>query len=350
MFRAKTVFVLGAGASAEVGLPVGETLKGIIAKKIDIQFKFGNEQISGDHQITSALREQVRQPDGRGGDIYPYLHAAWRLRDALPHAISIDHALDAHRDDELAKVCGKLAIVRSILEAEQNSKIGYSRNERRQLNFDQVADTWFVKFVHLLTESVPKNEINKIFDNVTFVSFNYDRCIEHYLHEALQKYYALDEKAATEIMKPLKIFHPYGSVGKLPWQDPDHTLQVPYGAERYNLLELSKQIKTFHETVDEKAEIDNIAREIHKAKIIVFLGFAFHEQNLKLIDPKMNSHPKRVYATVWEVSDSNRTVIMSAIGDLLKSNQGVTPGAFEFAVGLKCARLLHNFSRILTSP
>lgn len=350
MFKAKTVFVLGAGASAEVGLPVGEELKGIIAAKLDIRSDPNQGVNFGDERIKEAFWERDRLRGVVQNDINPYIHAAWRLRDALPLAISIDNLLDAHRDDELAKVCGKLGIVSSILEAERKSNLSFPAGERQRLVSGLAQGTWFARFLKLLTEGTDKNNVDSIFDNISIVSFNYDRCLEHYLHEVLQIYYALESNAITKIMARLKIFHPYGSVGKLPWQEQDQTLQVPYGAERYNLLELSKQIKTYNESVDENAEIEQIAHKIHEANIIVFLGFAFHEQNLNMLDPKANSMPKRVYATTSGISDSNCTIIMSAIGDLLKSNQHMMPAASDFRKKFKCVDLLNEYSRSLTSP
>ena len=38
MLPFKTVFILGAGASKEVGLPTGSELKKLIAKNLDIEF------------------------------------------------------------------------------------------------------------------------------------------------------------------------------------------------------------------------------------------------------------------------------------------------------------------------
>jgi hypothetical protein len=55
MFEAKTVLVLGAGASAEVGLPIGNQLLTSICKLIDIKFDFGTQK-SGDNHILSALK------------------------------------------------------------------------------------------------------------------------------------------------------------------------------------------------------------------------------------------------------------------------------------------------------
>ena len=96
----KTVFVVGAGASSEVNLRTGSEFKRQIAQLLDIRYRrFGHELEHGDYIIAKALEAHVRQPDGRRGDIYPYQQEAWRIRDALPQAISIDHFIDAHRDN-----------------------------------------------------------------------------------------------------------------------------------------------------------------------------------------------------------------------------------------------------------
>ena len=114
-----TVFVVGAGASKEAKLRTGLEFKGQIAQLLNMRYdRDGDILAYGDHIIASALKEHVRQPDGRRGDINPYLHVAWRIRDALPQAISIDHFIDAHRDNDKIALCGKLAVVRSILDFE----------------------------------------------------------------------------------------------------------------------------------------------------------------------------------------------------------------------------------------
>jgi hypothetical protein len=39
-------------------------------------------------------------PDRSPGDINPSLEAAWRIREALPQAISIDNFIESHQGDE----------------------------------------------------------------------------------------------------------------------------------------------------------------------------------------------------------------------------------------------------------
>jgi len=57
-----TVFVIGAGASKEAGLPTGYELKSKISKLLDIRFdQFGSKQKSGDYQIMAALRLYLDQ-------------------------------------------------------------------------------------------------------------------------------------------------------------------------------------------------------------------------------------------------------------------------------------------------
>ncbi|MCP4585501.1 hypothetical protein, partial [Pseudoalteromonas sp.] len=115
-----TVFVIGAGASKEANLPTGRELKDKISRLLDIRFDY-RQQKHGDYLVVNALRELVKGEDGRSDDINPYIHEAWHIRDALPQAISIDNFIDSQRGNEKIAICGKLAIVRSILEAEKNS-------------------------------------------------------------------------------------------------------------------------------------------------------------------------------------------------------------------------------------
>lgn len=120
ILKKNTVFVIGAGASKEVHIPIGSELKEKIVQLLNIQYDF-DKRISGDPVIEHALYEHAKGKDGRPGDINPYLHEAWHIRDALTQAISIDNFIDTHKNNDKLALCGKLAIVRSILQSEQDS-------------------------------------------------------------------------------------------------------------------------------------------------------------------------------------------------------------------------------------
>ena len=347
MFRSKTLFVLGAGSSNEVGLPIGEGLKKAIAEKIDIRFEYGYKQISGDHQIMHAIREHAK---ARGGalanpDPNPYLEKAWQLRNALPQAISIDNLLDAHKGDDLAEACGKFGIVKCILEAEHSSKL-YCSEPMQKINFSEVGDTWFSGFMKILTEGVAKSQVNEIFDNVSFINFNYDRCVVHYLFDALQVYYGLDASSVRTLMKALKVLHPYGSVGQLPWQI-QNVSAVPYGMRNGNILEISRGIKTFNEQIDDGEDLQALRSLVQEAEIIVFLGFAFHRQNIELLRPGESCRAKRVYATAINISSSDCEIIKGEIEELL--SQDGSKAKIEINNHKTCNELFKEYWRGLTA-
>ena len=195
MFKSKTVFIVGAGASQEAGLPTGAQLKKAIANKLNITYKVGVDPTSpdtGDGAIAWALVEHVRSTGT--GDINPYLFEAWKIRDAMPQAISIDNYIDAHSTNSGLVLCGKLGIVQAIMEAERKSKLFIDDRPGTisKFNHDRVIDTWYLKFFQLLTENVRRDDAHTVFDNLSFVIFNYDRCVEHYLYHALQNYCSIE--------------------------------------------------------------------------------------------------------------------------------------------------------------
>lgn len=346
MFRAKTVFVLGAGSSAEVGLPIGEGLKHEIAERIDIRFQDGYRQNSGDFQIMNAIRQHAKIEGGPHADPNPYLERAWQLRDALPQAISIDNLLDAHKGDLLAETCGKLGIIRCILEAERASKL-FCSEYNQKIDFSAVTNTWFSGFMKILTEGIAKSDIANIFENVSFINFNYDRCVEHYLFDALQVYYGVDGNSIKSVMENLEIVHPYGSVGLLPWQVNNVNLAVPFGLENGNILKISEGIRTFNEQIEDTEELQKMRSLFQEAEIVVFLGFAFHRQNLELLKPGGACRSKRIYATAVNISSSDCEIIKMELRDLLA--QDGYEAKIEINNQKKCNELFNEYWRGLTA-
>lgn len=344
MFQARTLFVVGAGASKEARLPIGQELTSTIADMLDIRFEHLSTQISGDFQITDALRQHVRIADDQHGDINPHLHAGWRIRDAMPQAISIDSFIEAHQGDEKIELCGKLAIVRTILKEERNSLLFVDhRDPNSKLNYKTLDDTWYNTFTKLLTDGFHKRNIDQIFENVSFIVFNYDRCIEHFLFHALQNYYGIQSEEATKLMQTLTIHHPYGMVGALEWQGGEYT--VPFGGSHQSagLLALARQIKTFSERIEDESVTSAMRKLVQDAEVVVFLGFAFHRQNMELIKPAQSGKVKRVFATAMGISDSDAAVVTRQILNLFETKQAHTN--IELRNGLTCCELFGEYWR-----
>jgi len=345
----KTLYIVGAGASHEAKLPTGDKLKNEISRLLDIKFNNGYNQSSGDRLITEAYRLIVRKLNLSKEDINPHMKAGWRIRDALHLAISIDNFIDAHKDDEKIELCGKLAIVRSILEAEQRSLMYIDNsNSNNKLNYTSLEKTWYTSFFKLLTENCAKNELKKRFESISFIVFNYDRCIEHFLYNSLQNYYGISLEESAELVNSIEIHHPYGVVGNLPWQEGK---SVQFGAtpSATQLIKLAEQIKTFTEgTNPESSEIIAIRKSTAAAENIVFLGFAYHKQNLILISPNSLSPEKfgttNYYGTALGISDSDCKSINEELRDFKHTD------IFEKNINntLNCSSLFKEYWRSLS--
>jgi hypothetical protein len=347
----KNVFIVGAGASKEVDLPIGSDLKKSIAKALDIQVKHGGYQLTtGDHDIFQALRLTADQNPTQRDLLRSLQSACWKIRDAMPQASSIDNFLDVHSGDKHIELCGKLAIVRTILEAEAKSRLFVDPMQPKQrINFECVENTWFNSFFQRLFENCKPEDIPRRLGSVVLIIFNYDRCIEHYLYHALQNYYSIsDLVAGSLICQNLEIYHPYGTVGSLPWVNQAGSA---YGAtpSPSHLLTLSSQIKTFTEGTDEQSsDVNDIRAHMRTAHRLVFLGFAFHPLNLNLLSPDRGgmSPPvgRSVFATTHNISRSDTDAIYSDLSDRRIHSSGYV----DIHNGFTCSRLFHEHSRRLS--
>jgi hypothetical protein len=346
--RKSLVLIVGAGASREVKLPIGSELKHNIATALDMRFERGYEQSAGDRFIVQALRYVVQSEGSRSGLIDHYIHACHRIRDGMPQAPSIDNFIDANRDEPQIAQAGKLAIARCILEAEQNSTLYVNPgNIYNKINFKAVEPTWFNGFFQLLVENCEKRNLAERMSRVGIITFNYDRCIEHYLHESLKNYYGLDSQAASDILSNLSIFHPYGFLGSLPWQTASGAVKFGEDAEPKKLVEIARHLKTFTEGTDKThSDIIDIRSTMHLADRVVFLGFAFNYQNLELLygDHDVRSRDCPVYGSAYGISESD----VAIIGGELIALGGHPNTNIRLNRNLKCVDVFREYGRGLS--
>jgi len=186
MFKSKTLFIVGAGASQEIDLPTNTQLKAVIAEKLDIDL-FGtlDRAAAGDSEIARAIEEHAKR---NNVDTNILVGDAWKIRDAMPQAISIDNFIHTHGTTPGIVLCGKLGIAQAILEAERDSKLIVGDEKTRQfdeIDYGGIQKTWYSPFFQLLTENVRNEEVDSLFDQISIITFNYDRCIEHFLYHSI---------------------------------------------------------------------------------------------------------------------------------------------------------------------
>ena len=313
MLNKRTVVVVGAGASFELGLPLGSTLREQISKLVDIRYDHFN-QISGDHQINHNLRAIANEADQPS--INYLLHKCWLMRDALPAAISIDNLIDAHRNDPDFAEIGKMAIAKAILTAERKSKLFFDPTKGERFTLSSVDGTFLIPIFQILTENLSREDVAKIFENISFIVFNYDRCLENFLPNALMTYYGIDNFEAEQICGSANIIHPYGRVGE--FGKGQSLASAGFGAEGVDIRRIAEGIRTFSEGI-KGGNIDTEIRSVvEQADQIIFLGFAFHPMNMEILRPKGQSLIREIYGTTYGLSDaavrSVETGLLQALG------------------------------------
>jgi len=240
----------------------------------------------------------------------------------MPQAISIDNFIDTHQGDAKIELCGKLAIVKSILDAERKSLLFIDPNSsKNKINFTRTDATWVNPFFRIVTENCRATELQSRLSKITLIVFNYDRCIEHYLYWSIQNYYGVGAQEAADLVNTMDIYHPYGTVGRLPWQN--ESSNVGFGAELgpTQLLSIARQIKTFTEGTDpDSSEIAEIRNATSTSARLLFLGFAFHKLNMELLCSKVQlpspDQYKRIFATAMGISRNDSEEIANDLATL----------------------------------
>ncbi|OBQ83555.1 hypothetical protein [Mesorhizobium sp. WSM3873] len=325
MFRQKTLLILGAGASYELGLPTGNALKQEISEILKVHPERDHlMDLQPRHdKITDALNHVVRHgtADGSTFKKAELLYACSRISASIPLARSIDNYLHSNKDSKAIELCGKLGIAYTILQAEADCLLKTEKAAAPfQVDFSALKDSWYSRFGSLLFES-SFDDMKEALKNLTVIVFNYDRCFEHFLYHAIITYYGREPNEAADVVKNMAIYHPYGMVGHLPWTGEPLTAEFGEKAEGGKLVQLAGNIKTYTEGVDRRSsEIQAIHEAIRQATTVVFLGFGFIGLNMDLLladDGETMNTNKTVYLTSKGISDPDMRRVWKRITEQL---------------------------------
>jgi hypothetical protein len=253
MLSKRTVFILGAGASAAYGFSSGLGLLEA-ARALDLPRLVNN--------IGPIPRDNTDGP-------------ARELHGALTNSLAV--SLDALLEQRPAlEVAGKRLMAGMLLEQE---------NAALRNRFASTDDWMRVLFAEM---SRGAKTIGHFEDNpVTFVTFNYDRLLEHRLIHALCARYGCGLSTGVEVLGSVPIIHLHGDLGALPAQD---TGGIPFGAieadsvydaQTLDIVRRSaERIRIVHTTSVDTIEFKAAHTALSKAEQIVLLGFGYGDTNL----------------------------------------------------------------------
>jgi len=293
MIKKNTLFILGAGASVPYGYPTGQELRKLLFKR------------------SSTRLEQSKMFDGV--DVGHYLTETKRFSYDFEKASDsmIDYFL-ATRPDH-SKI-GKIAIYNELLFCENNHGLRESSKD--------FSDDWMSLLYNEMTSGINDQDKYKDFtqkNNVSFITFNYDRGLEYFFWESLKHKYDLTDEASNELVAGLNIHHVFGRLP--PFEHIHGTRTFPYqgfgGEFRPNHHDAIDCIRTLHErdNVDE----NKISQLIKDAERIFFLGFGFAEENLALLNFENNINKKTpIFGTCFKLSDRRIDILRRKLATKIK--------------------------------
>jgi hypothetical protein len=204
--------------------------------------------------------------------------------------------------------------------------------------------------MRILRQDASKSNLQSLLKNVSFVVFNYDRCVEHFLFHAIRLAYGVDEAAALEVLRSLHILHPYGLAGT--YSGSPHSGasgDVPFGFKGVDLNLIANNIRTYTEQIEETESLLKMRSAIQQAETLVFLGFAFHSQNMRLINPGNGTGARRVYATSVGVSGSDADVVKEMVRGLVGASSLASQAGHIYVANKSCYELFLEYWRSLSA-
>jgi len=209
-FSANTLLIVGAGASNEIGFPMGSDLKDRIRACTNIEWN--GIELTGDKEFCALAEDYART---RGGQVSPILEACKHIHSNVLLSGSIDEFLSSHQEDETIVACAKIAIALEISRAERGSHLNENSLARDNTDFAYLKDTYLPRLWARLQNGESISNWTSFFDGLKIVTFNYDRVLEQFFSLALQRFCRVGAPEAAEFVSSLPMLHVYGSLGNL---------------------------------------------------------------------------------------------------------------------------------------
>jgi hypothetical protein len=239
----KSVFVLGAGASKPYGFPIGWELV---------------EKVVGQFGKNEPNREILLQHGGFAEDL---LDEFLRVLDG-----SGQNSVDAFLENQPRFLdIGKAAMSIVLISCEKTEQLYRQRD---------VTQNW----LRYLLANMRGSGFDDFHKNaVSFVTFNYDRSLEHFLCRTLADTFSKTDTESGEVIKRIPIVHVHGRLGYLPWQNArGRPFDTAISADVLKMC--ISEIRVVHEATG--PEYEEAKQLLTDAERVYFLGVGYSNTNL----------------------------------------------------------------------
>jgi len=94
----------------------------------------------------------------------------------------------------------------------------------------------------------------------------------------------------------------------------------------------------------------DLAEEVAQAGCVIFLGFAYHSQNMRLLKPPALMAARPIYGTAFKMSDSDVGIVESQLAGLLDKGVKMQErrGMIKIENKLQCVELFDYYGKSLS--
>lgn len=254
MISHPTTFVIGAGAGVPFGFPTAEQL-----------YWLGLDKLM-DPNVKAMISEITGKSVANINEFRLALHEA--------HCYSIDRFVEGC--PEFLEL-GKALLAVCLLPRENSNRLIQKPDP------DQENTHW----LQLIWDKMQTSHAREFRHNkVSFITFNYDRMVEHYLLHRLKGLTRASISDCAEALSTIPFIHIYGSLGPLPHlatvqlKNATGTVEYGEGASVQSLRIATASIRLAAEKeAASSPTFDDARRLIDQARQIIFLGFSYGKEN-----------------------------------------------------------------------
>ena len=342
MIRTDTTLIIGAGANREIEMPDGPDLLAKIAGGFEFD-RLNSEVKSRDLIALAHIFEQIAPELGMSYD--ELVAGAEAIRSATLVSTNIDAILEQYGHDRAVLAAGKIAIVYYTLQAESKSTLAVEPRAADELPL-RGTENWLFQLGQLIVKGVPRAKAEECFEKLSIVCFNYDRAIEHYLPWVVQRAFGMSIEEAQELVAGrLRIVHPYGVAGRLPYQGEESDV-VEWGTENpENIVAIAKRIFTASQRAGSRQFQSYLRAEMSRGKRLGFLGFGFDPMNVAMLFDELEHDNPDMLITLLDVGETEQKAILRLIYRLT----GITDESLITLENMKAFELLRDYGRFIES-
>lgn len=257
-----TVLILGAGASAPFGFPLGRGLLlrvvgGIRRKESNPYERLLACGFPGDHILNFADELDVSMQ------------------------LSVDAFLE-NRPEFLD--VGKAAIVAALIPYEAESNLNRSPDKPH----------WYEYLFQRLCPNRKEFESSTL----SIITFNYDRSLEHFLFRSLRSSFGLSDKDCKPLLQTVPVVHVHGQLGALDYISSDGRPYQPDLSPQV-IKKYAQEIKIVSEGKPDTPQFARAHEIISRAGVIFFLGFGYHKNNVERLHLDKAKKTTKVFGCVY---------------------------------------------------